>query len=295
MNQPIIGEVLGITDPADLQQSFAEATHVLTDGESIDWTYDNFIMLSPKEILTQHEVERRFDLGIMAELLMHEEVQVASTLVDWPSYHWMMERNGTKADGHATALLIGAYSALSARAFTCLAREEYGADAAIVVDPISGRDKPHHGAFLYASGMEVPLVAESVDFVHTNQLLHALTDPAAPDRSPRQNNLRLFSEIARVLAPGGQLLMKELLPGFRKDWSPSKAMAEAQRLSSFIGSSLVRMGLHDIDVTLNHAVRETNYLFNSDPNFDELPSFANAAAIEVYARSRPERTFALPG
>ncbi len=119
-----------------------------------------------------------------------------------------------------------------------MARDEYGADRAYVVDvKKGGKDHARHG-FLSASGLALPFADESMDFVTTNQLGHKLRNPRDGNATPGQNMRQVLSESARVLKPGGQLLMVEVPPGITHDMPEDDQYQEAKKLRGFMEKGL---------------------------------------------------------
>lgn len=206
-------EVLGITDPSNPVQSYAQAYETLTGEHFVLFDPVRRLLFSGNSIPQaavadlSKEDQERFHTGLdLSKLIIQKEIPHSNTLFNWLSHQRIMRTNGNKADGSANALLIGAADAISARSFVSFARSEYGAGNTYIVDPVGGRDKTRHGWFVQGSGLEMPIQSASIDFVHTNQLLHQLIDPSSPSRPFRQKLLMLASEIGRVLAPGGAVV-----------------------------------------------------------------------------------------
>jgi SAM-dependent methyltransferase len=208
---PVITEVLGVDYPEDRRGSARQAIATLT-GSSISLEeYVASFHHTPHRHQTQLQRERVIDFESICELLRNtgdDLIDNTSTLTDWAAYCRLMRDYGTRGDGNASALLIGAYSAISARSFECLAKAEYGAGRVVVLDMVAGADKMKHGNFVFGNGTELPFADGSFDFVHTNRLTHMLQDPGASKRSGRDSRAALLAEIARVTAPGGQVFMQ---------------------------------------------------------------------------------------
>lgn len=204
-----------------------------------------------------------------------------------------MNRYGEKATGSANALMIGALTSLSARSFVCLAEDVYGADKAFIVDPEIDRDKIRHGLFVQASGLQLPFPSESMDFVHTNRLLYALQDPSSRSRPRRQQIRMVGSEIARVLKPGGQVLMQETI--LDKNLYPTRE--QAKRAGDQLGTSfcgvLQQEGVQFTHYETARNVSDIEFLFDKDRDFGKYPSEDNQIATMIYARKRPKTVFAL--
>ena len=286
--ESIIQQVLGVTEPEDIVGSYDQATRTLT-GHDADIDLDERL-LRERNPANQDELERLYDARALTEILIRREIRSANTLVDWDVYRRLMRAYGTKADGTATALCIGALSPLSARSFVCLAQAEYGANKAIIVDLLTGHDKARHGVLLRGNGTRLPLRDGSIDFVHTNQLLHALRDPSDPGARQWDIYHRLFTEAARVLAPGGQLLMKEQMPGY-KEMDPSKAHQYGRKVIQLLGGVIRDAGFDagGVDWCLMNYTRDPSYLHGTPAQLDEMNLQTNLAALEIYARKGPNR------
>lgn len=281
IKQPLITEVLGITDPTNLAASFSEAAETL----GYPLMHPAITLQAPQE--SEDAAELRTDTRIVTEVLT-KNPDTASTLIDWLTYREMMRNYGTRGNGSASALMIGSMGAISSRAFVCLAKDEYGAGEAHIIDPIETEAKRKHGIFQPGSGLDMPYEADSMDFVHTNQLLHMLEDPSSPNASPKKNIRRLVEEVKRVLAPGGQLCMKELVLGdITADLDPAEGLARCSRLSNFLFKALTSS--HNMDqvvVELGWIPRDIDFLFDPKRQFDGYPRDHSAVTINVFAQKR---------
>lgn len=294
--------VLGITDPSNHDLAWAEAYETLVGRPYQDGDLEQL----PSEIavdeqapderagsLSRTQMERHQAMAEIESIVEEGRVASVNSLVDWPIYKWAMYEHGTEAKGPAKALMIGALTALSARAFVCLANDVYGADTAIVVDPEYGEDKLKHGLFVCASGLELPFKDNSIDFVHTNQLLHMLVDPLAR-RTSRSDMIRQLSrEIARVLAPGGQLFMKEIVPDYRDLWVEEKGdydgrRAERQRqaVTASIAHMLGSHGVRHVRVLDTPSIKGHEFLFDTSRDPMEYLDMHNPSPLlfTIYAR-----------
>jgi SAM-dependent methyltransferase len=161
------------------------------------------------------------------------------------------------------------------------------------VDPVAGRHKIHHGKFIFGSGLSLPIQSGSMDFVHTNQLFHALRDPSSPSRPFKQSALLVLAEIARVLAPGGQLLMKERPPSLDKASTPWQAREVSLKLGRFIATALDNFGIGYVVAELPAAPKGVAYMLDPTRNFARHQSGQNAAAVAIFAQKRPRGMYAL--
>lgn len=272
--QSIVEQVFGLTDQDDRGRSAYEAYYTITGERQLS---------TPPDLQTQ--VERLADIREISDYILQREPTHATTLSEWHTYYSMMEQYGTRADGNATALMIGSLSALSSRSFVCLAQTVYGAGNAIIVDPKGGTDKIRHGTFIRDSGLQLPLPAASVDFVHTNRLLGALVDPDTPDRPYAENELRLFSQIATVLRPGGQLCMNELPHDLPEDLPLETALEATTIMRPMVALILADLGFEQIEVEHAAAYDAYDHLYDRNLNFRTYPTAGiSAGALNIYAR-----------
>ena len=222
--------------------------------------------------------EARMAALSVCDVVTSGSINFANSLVDWPAYQQLMKDHGKKIGG--VALMIGAISPMSTMAFEAIAEDEYGADHAVTVDVAGSSAKARQGNFLYGSGTELPFADESISYVHTNRLLHVLQyggdiwreDGGVADTA-------LFSEISRVLRPGGQLLMVESLPSRHHD-NPRGLEQFMDRIRKQLDSQEFE-GIH-ID---NHAsMLSKTYLFDRTRNFGKHLVGLNRVTADVFAR-----------
>ena len=280
----LVEEVLGLVEPRDAFEACSQAHEMLT-GEPFDpgWVIDAQSR-DPNSFSVDEKERYRMVRGI-GDILLTREINFASTLIDWPHYQSMIRQFGTKADGSAAALMIGSYSALSSRSFTCLARNEYGANKAIIVDPVGGKDKFLHGNFIFGSGLDLPLQSKSMDFVHTNCLIHMLKDPSKPEALLGDNLPKLFTEINRVLKPGGQLCMVETVPGASSEYGSDAAEMLSMSFASLMRGWLGYVGLgHDVNISPAEVILDADYLFDREQDFAKYPRVRSPQLLTVYAQ-----------
>lgn len=231
-------------------------------------------------------------VGSIAALTHTDRIKGSDPLVDWPAYSAMMQRYGQKAEGNATALLVGAYSPLSTRAFACQASTLYGANRTVAVDLNVDHNKARHVELVQGNALQLPFRSESIDFVVTNHLMHMLVDPHLPSRRPIRVIRQLVSEIARVLTPGGQLLMRERPPGIRNGQPHEVLMEKTGEFEDRITRALGGCSLAHIKSQQGGVFVTNAYLYDSGRNFQEYPQGV-AYALDIYARKPRHRTFAL--
>jgi SAM-dependent methyltransferase len=308
---PIIEKVLGITPGDDPWAMLAQA-HTTLSGEptsrlDVQLEYSRLADLNPK-MANRDDMERATALCGVREIIDHR-YPVGNRVVShyltplsiWATYDHLMSRWGDRAQGSARALLIGAASALSARAFQVLAQDIYGADQAYVVDVQAGKDKRTHGLFAYANGLELPFRDGAMDFVQTSSLIHQLVDVRSPSRRPRELITALFSEIWRVLAPNGQLVMNENLVGMPddvEDVSDEQIHRKRERGARAVGAAMAQAGFADIHIEREILPASTDYLFRPDGDWRRDRCLYTLLTMNIYGR-KPKRTAyeapAMPG
>lgn len=269
--QSLAEAALGITDPTNQQLALTQARAALVGTD-------------PYELSEQDRHELNVSSAIVEDMIGQDQVRFSSVLTDWPNYCRLMEHYGEKQDGSGTALLIGSLTPLSSRAFHTLAPDEFGIDKTLIVDPEGGELKARQG-LIYASGMELPFPAESMDVVMTNQLLHMLRDPRSRRQSFRKNSSRLFSEIGRVLKPGGQVLMQEIPPGYTEKWSVNKHVRRAQKLAALVNRRMSQNGIDVSGMEMQEIFTDNDYLF--DPNRDFDRERYKVPTLTVHGRRKP--------
>ena len=270
--QSLAEAALGITDPTNQQLALQQAREALV-GSSPRYDFSK-----------QDKYELDTSSAIVEDMIGQGRIRFSNVLTDWPNYSRLMGQYGEKQDGSGTALLIGSLTPLSSRAFHTLAPDEFGIDKTLIVDPEGGELKERQG-LIYASGLELPFPAESMDVVMTNQLLHMLRDPRSRRQSFRKNSSRLFSEIGRVLKPGGQVLMQEIPPGYTEKWSANKDIRRAIKLAVHIGRRMSQNGIAISGMRAQEVFVDNDYLF--DPNRDFDRERYKVPTLTVHGRRKP--------
>lgn len=155
------------------------------------------------------DVERALSHQVLAQL-MHDTRLWCSNFFDWPMFDLILYGKGQRLAGD-NALMLGSQESVESLAFIALSKEVYGADQAFIVDEVSGDNKRKHGNFAIGSPRQIPHEDGSMDLVHVNHVMDRTN--VALDFSVRTEYLQgMMTEAARVLKPGGQLLMMEKIP-----------------------------------------------------------------------------------
>lgn len=288
--------VLGITDPTNIGQSMEQAHQTLTghpyDPSDVAVGFpppgsEKFWLAGSR---SQDFLELSTSIADIQGLLTNGTPRAASTFTAWSIYSDLMRQYGTRGTGRERALMIGSYSLLSSRAFVCLAQEVYKAKTPIVVDVVTGRQKPRHGVFVQGDGLALPFADESMHFVHTNQLIHMLSDGTNPWSSRKARMRKLVAEISRVMAPGGQLFMQELVPD-SNGLDTDTAIRERDRLGGFVANALARHGIGRIRADAAKPIVRKTYLLDgrTDEAFSNYPRQLSSTGFTVYAQKPPRR------
>lgn len=212
----------------------------------------------------------------VGEVVFGPETSYANTLTSWPSYQAMMEEYGKKIGG--TALMIGAITPLSTRAFSVLAEEVYGAEQTVVIDIKGSATHNAHASFMHACGTALPFADNSMGYIHTNRLLHMLRDPVVGQKTDLA--LQLFYEVGRVLSPGGQVLMEEM-PGCTCH-SPFGTKSE-NNFQQFITDGLTDAGIDVIATSPIVMPIGNDYLYDGERDFKSYP-VTICSGTDVFAR-----------
>ncbi|HSX08188.1 MAG TPA: class I SAM-dependent methyltransferase [Candidatus Saccharimonadales bacterium] len=235
-----------------------------------------------------NEIDRLVTVSGLHQIFIERELQNSSVLADWPTYAQLMKHYGRPADGSASALLLGCQSSLSAKAFTVLAQEEYGANRPYIIDLEASDYTRRIGNFVLADALSLPFRSESMDFVQTDQLFHRFYDPSGQYRTLGQKTERLFSEAARVLAPGGQLLLREITPNPN---DPALARLPCQELTAAMarmaGTQLTKEGFSDINAAMPVDPVVPDFLLDPSRDLSALQGYDTGQVMMLYAR-KPE-------
>lgn len=272
----LAADVLEMTDRRDRDASVWDAMALL--GYDIDTPVPGDLsVFPPKTRLLMKEMS--IDITRAAGFV-DGVVDMPNTLTDWPNYKFMMDRHGRKVKRGGTALMIGSLTAMSSRAFVCLAEQEYGTDTNCIIDLASTKPKAQHGHFMQASGLNLPFRSASVDVVHTNRLLHVLEDPSSPSGELESLMPKLFQEIARILVPRGQVLMYELTPGVKDAETYDEGLSLTQSFTSNVLGYFNDLDYDIARVGPGTLLQNTDYLFNASRDGETA---LNAATFSVYA------------
>jgi len=264
--ESLMADVLGITQTDDEIMALGQGLETLG--------YDVYDPIYAQMATTPPGTNRLFsEVSVDVDSIksfLNGEISWSSTMNDWPTYQYMVRNFGRKSSSGGTALLIGAMSALSSRSFVRLAEEEYGVDRTCVIDLFATQPKARHSNFFArASGLNLPFASGSVDVVHTNRLIHALKNPSTPSDAPLDMVPKLAEEVARVLAPGGQLFMYETIPDYKKIETPKEGIEKALSIGSHVASLLKQSGLETAHVLPGSPISRAEDLFDPKRNFRE--------------------------
>lgn len=123
-----------------------------------------------------------------------------------------------------------------------------------------------------------------------------LDDTSAPlDKQPsrKARARRLTAEISRVLAPGGQVFMKEILPNDRPHSSREEVRRERFQLGSNVARFLAQHGLKNVVAELPFQSHSLNFLY--DPNHQPSGEYCSpdSGTFMVYGRKPLSTTYSV--
>lgn len=290
-NTSIAERVLGV-DPLLGAEAFKPAVENLMKREFSDEEFADFAMrhlelsllseLGITDIPMSPDDRETVTLLESIQDILTRDVYHANTLVDWPSYQSMMQERGRKIGG--TALLIGAISPFSARAFEVLAEDVYRADHAVVIDIEGSKAKKAHANFVLGSGTKLPFADESISYVHTNRLLHMLEVPGQRKTNQQRASKELFNEIGRVLIPGGQVFMQETIPRNGN----SISYRGIKKFLTMINRGLSNSGMDEVSIQSAISPIGADFLFDPTRDFAKFTSAEMAGVVDVFAQKHPK-------
>lgn len=174
------------------------------------------------------DVERALSHQVLAQL-MHDTRLWCSNFFDWPLFAGIFANKGHATNG-GNALMLGANESLSSLTFAALAKEVYKTDRAYIIDLHAGDDKRKHGNFMYGDALRLPFCNDSMSVVQSNQLLYKIVERNDKYATGQAQFERVVQEAARVLRPGGQLFMREILT---REHVPIQTDASARSLHHY--------------------------------------------------------------
>lgn len=279
--ESLAAEVLGITHQYRPEQTFMQGYQTLT-GRPLNEAESEWILSQTPGSRTAKELAT--DIKVLDEIAYGQANSDANTLVEWPVYEDLMRRHGTRATWTASALMIGSLTPMSSRAFVCAARSLYGAKRAYIVDPQATPEKTRHGNFIYGDGLQLPIKDGTMDYVHTNRLLHMLSGAKSADELDEGNAERLFTEISRVMPPGGQLLMAERAPGVTQDTNPLEDTQALRKTIEFVSKLLPALNFGYIVIESVSHYDPRRFLFDHKRKFNRSYLGESASEFSLFAQ-----------
>lgn len=302
--------ILSTSDPTDVPGSLRAAHQALT-GENLNAfqfklatgilaartaVEDLFVRDDSDHSVYQRNVdltERRVASIALHNIFVRGNQRPNTLLNSWPLFDHLHRRYGREQQTpHSRALLVGSLSSLTSRAFTVMANDVFNAERAFVTDIRSGKDKkrPENGTFIYGNGLQLPFRNESMNTVCTNFLLHMIVD--ADGRTVTRQSLEqgiasgLLGEAYRVLAPGGQLFMREVAPRLDFEDRQCTSKYNRQRMQAFMGdmrAGLTEAGFSNVSVEAGWEKNGVDYLLDADRKFEDYPTLPTPTNIGIYA------------
>ena len=305
----LISRVLSIEDPSGLDpdETISKAYESITGGiippgelekrrkaslEAMNTKSDRDLYQLPAE-----DVETSVALLALYGIFK-DRTTFGTVLTDWPLYQKLYETHVDPTDSQSDrkALLLGALSALSMRAFTLLAREVYHIDQAYTIDLNSSQAKkrPENGTFLYGDALHLPFQTDTMDIIQSNQLLHMIVtdgNERVPDGATEENEAmnRLFEESHRVLKPGGHVIMREPVrrDPENTDHTTPYNRERLQLFGAAVSSTLRSVGFETMHIAPAPRPKGVDYLFDPARQFDKYPAEISSALAIVARKPRP--------
>jgi SAM-dependent methyltransferase len=292
--------VLGVEISDDLPAALTQAHYALT-GQRL--SYEEFTTEAERldvldlaedwHSISVDDRERKVTTTILRELFTKDVVQYANVLLNWPLHQHMFETHvlgtaeGAVMSHPESALLIGAYHALSAKTFDDMARDLYNARRTLIVDKQGAEDKLRHGTFAFADGTELPFRDSAIQIVQTNQLFGWLGEElwASDVASQQIAAQKLLAEAYRVLQPGGYLLSCETALGYDfKDKQNPDNPRRVEVFRSWLDTSLAEAGFEATVIEPSFTIKGDEYLFDTGRNFDRNQRIELPWAVGICAR-----------
>ena len=249
------------------------------DGYDVE-KWDEIPPTDQEELTMLHIIRQIFEKG---------QVNISNVLQHWPTYEDRYRQLDPPPDhsGARRALQVGCYTALSAAAFAALARDIYHAEP-LTIDLTSSPGRARHGDYVIGDGLHMPIDNDSIAVAQTNSLLHMLEAPTDPELEPADRASRLFSELNRVIAPGGHLIMHEIASGLddseHPDYDSNKSRERFKQFKTEVVTSLARAGFHAITLEPAKEIVGIDYLFDPTNDFTKYDTRERAATVVVSAR-----------
>ncbi len=312
-NQNISGSiaeaVLNTSDDKDVYGSLAAAYQALA-GERIGplrlrlraaqiWARaqieSHFVDYSSDHSLYQGDVdftERRITSMALRNIFVRRRQAPNTMLNTWPLFDHLQRRHGRRSETPVSrALLIGSLTPITSRTFNVMAGDVFGANQTFVADIRSGKDKARreNGTLIYGNGLQLPFRNESMNTVCTNYLLHMIIDAnqTVTNASSEQGIANdLLGEAYRVLVPGGQLFMREVVPRLNfedKDCRTKYNRTRVQEFTDEMRTGLVGAGFSDFALEASWEKDGVDYLFDPERAFNTYDTVATPTSIGIYA------------
>jgi SAM-dependent methyltransferase len=290
----LVDEVLGVAPEDNGAIAILKAYATLT-GEELSTDeflerYDRFTKLAEEageEDLDLYKLtpDVRDQLVTMTalECMFLRQQTFGNNLVDWPLYQTLYRQHLRPSEdvpldkSQRNALLIGSLTMLSSQAFKQISTTVYDAAPYIIDLESSNINKEKsRGTFVYGSGLRyIPFQDETMDVVHTNQLLHMIVGgekEMTGDPDPEAMT-QLLEESFRVLRPNGQLLMREVtnFDPTDRNYQLPRNQARLRKFGAGVHRTLRSIGFGDISLTRATRHQGVDFLLDPERRFDEFP------------------------
>lgn len=285
-----IGEkILGVSHPQESEAVTKAYAHVT--GKEIDEeltgeidrlkSYD----LKNWRAIPSHDFELVTTLLILEQIFNEGQIRYSNVLQHWPSYEAGYQQPTPNTEPRY-ALQLGCLTALSSAAFTALAQEVYKATP-ITIDLTASQERARYGHYIVGDALSLGFADSSMNLIQTNSLIHQLQSPGQNTKGTQQQVDTLAEEMYRVLAPGGQILLREIASQLDMSEHPTYRSPENQaRIRTFnqqLVTSLARAGFTAITLEQATEIKGVDYLFNPDRDFTAYETYERMGTVAVSA------------
>jgi SAM-dependent methyltransferase len=231
-------------------------------------------------------------LYIIRQIFEEGQVEWSNVLQHWPMYEACYRRlksASSQDSGPRRALQVGCLTALSAAAFAALARDVYNAEP-LTIDLTTSTMRAGYSNYVGTDALHMGLRDDSIDIAQTNCLLHMLESPRNPEADPENRANQFFSELFRVVRPGGHIILREIASNLDSREHPTyeseASKARFKRFRTEVVAGLAQVGFRSIMIEPATEIVGVGYLFDPTRNFAQYEQKERAATIAVSA-SKP--------
>lgn len=294
-NYSLAEEVLGVPSLEEanaLHKAFNNLTGLALDAQLFEaecarldnYNTDDWSGIPPADqesITTLHILRQIFEEG---------QIKYSNVLQHWPMYEAHYRQLGGIAvqdPGTPRVLQVGCLTAFSSAAFAALARDVYKATP-VTIDLTASNMRTRHSNYVVTDALKLGIASNSMRLAQTNCLLHMLESPGESDF--QNQAMQLFSEMYRVVQPGGHIILREMASGLdvseRPTYDSRKSKARFEEFKTELVIGLARAGFRSILMEPATEITGVKYLFDSSRDFSRYETHERAATVVVSA-SKP--------